>query len=96
MAKVRRRKQGMIDHEIAFHLNAYKSSGAELIMGSGRFTGPKAIEVKLSEGGTRLLSGDRVVVNVGSHATIPDIAGLEAARPLTHIEALELEMLPAI
>src|SRR5215471_4750327 len=36
MAKVRRRKQGMIDREIEFHLDAYKSSGAELIMGGGR------------------------------------------------------------
>ncbi|WP_217635195.1 hypothetical protein [Paenibacillus sp. yr247] len=31
--------------EIAFHLDAYKTSGAELIMGSGRFAGPKTIEV---------------------------------------------------
>src|ERR1700737_3577089 len=36
MAKVRRRKQDMIDREIALHLNAYKEAGAELIMGSGR------------------------------------------------------------
>src|SRR6201995_2807873 len=32
MAKIRRRKQDMIDREVAFHLNAYKESGAELIM----------------------------------------------------------------
>src|ERR1700744_489689 len=32
MAQVRRRKQEMIDHEIELHLNAYKESGAELIM----------------------------------------------------------------
>src|SRR5690349_15685017 len=31
MAKVRRRKQDMVDREIAFHLNAYKTSGAELV-----------------------------------------------------------------
>src|ERR1700758_5597715 len=35
MAKVRTRKQAMIDREIAAHLKAYKESGAELIMGSG-------------------------------------------------------------
>src|SRR5580704_16233445 len=40
MARVRQRKQGMVDREIALHLNAYKESGAELIMGSGRFIGP--------------------------------------------------------
>jgi pyruvate/2-oxoglutarate dehydrogenase complex dihydrolipoamide dehydrogenase (E3) component len=94
MAMVRRRKQGMIDREIAFHLNAYKESGAELIMGSGRFVAPKTIEVSLNEGGTRRLSGNQVVVNVGTHAAVPNIAGIEAAGPLTHIEALELDYLP--
>jgi len=32
---------------------------------------------------------------VGTHAAIPPVPGLEAARPLTHIEALELDYLPA-
>jgi pyruvate/2-oxoglutarate dehydrogenase complex dihydrolipoamide dehydrogenase (E3) component len=95
MRKVRRRKQDMIDREIEFHLGAYKSSGAELIMGDGRFTGPKTIEVDLNDGGTRLLTGNEVVVNVRTHAAIPDIPGLEAARALTHIEALELDYLPS-
>jgi pyruvate/2-oxoglutarate dehydrogenase complex dihydrolipoamide dehydrogenase (E3) component len=95
MAKVRRRKQDMIDREIATHLNAYKTSGAELIMGSGRFVGPKTIEVALNDGGMRVLTGKKVVVNVGTHAAIPSIPGLEAARPLTHIEVLELDILPS-
>jgi pyruvate/2-oxoglutarate dehydrogenase complex dihydrolipoamide dehydrogenase (E3) component len=95
MRKVRRRKQDMIDREIELHLRAYKSSGAELIMGNGRFVGPKIVEVALNEGGTRRLAGHEVVVNVGTHATIPPIAGLEAARPLTHIEALELDYPPS-
>jgi pyruvate/2-oxoglutarate dehydrogenase complex dihydrolipoamide dehydrogenase (E3) component len=95
MAVVRGRKQGMVDREIAFHLGAYKDSGAELIMGTGRFVAPKTIEVALNDGGTRRLSGDRVVVNVGTHAAIPDIPGIEAARPLTHIGALELDRVPA-
>jgi pyruvate/2-oxoglutarate dehydrogenase complex dihydrolipoamide dehydrogenase (E3) component len=51
--------------------------------------------VALNDGGTRLLTGNEVVVNVGSHAAIPNIPGIEAARALTHIEALELDYLPA-
>jgi pyruvate/2-oxoglutarate dehydrogenase complex dihydrolipoamide dehydrogenase (E3) component len=39
--------------------------------------------------------GDRVCLNVGTHATLPDIPGLVAAKPLTHIEVLELDRLPA-
>lgn len=95
MPEVRRRKQDMVDRETAAHLAAYKDSGAELVMGSGRFVGPKTIEVALNEGGSRLLSGEEVVINVGSHAAVPDIAGLKASRPLTHVEALELDTSPS-
>jgi pyruvate/2-oxoglutarate dehydrogenase complex dihydrolipoamide dehydrogenase (E3) component len=56
---------------------------------------PKTIEVQLSDGGKRLLTGDQVVLNVGTHAAIPEIAGLADARPLTHIEALELDYVPS-
>ncbi|BFG78567.1 mercuric reductase [Paraburkholderia terrae] len=94
MAKVRERKRGMIEREAAFHVQAYASSGAELIMGVGRFVGPKTIEVQLNDGGTRTLSGEQVVVNVGTHAAIPDVPGLRAAEPLTHIGALDLDYAP--
>jgi pyruvate/2-oxoglutarate dehydrogenase complex dihydrolipoamide dehydrogenase (E3) component len=50
-----------------------------LIMGEGRFVGPKRLEVFL---------------NVGTQAAIPDIPGLRDANPLTHIEALELDRIP--
>jgi pyruvate/2-oxoglutarate dehydrogenase complex dihydrolipoamide dehydrogenase (E3) component len=95
MAKVRQRKRDMVEREIALHLQNYKSSGAELIMGSGRFVAPKTLEVRLNDGGTRVLAGDRVFLNIGTHAAIPSIPGLEAARPLTHIEALDLDYLPS-
>jgi pyruvate/2-oxoglutarate dehydrogenase complex dihydrolipoamide dehydrogenase (E3) component len=49
----------------------------------------------LNGGGTRLLGGDQVFLNIGTHAAIPSVPGLEAARPLTHIEALELDYLPS-
>lgn len=95
MDKVRGRKQDMVDREIAIHLKVYKESGVELVMGSGRFVGPKTLHVSLNDGSIRLLTGDEVVINVGSHAAVPDIPGLEAARALTHIEALELDYLPS-
>jgi pyruvate/2-oxoglutarate dehydrogenase complex dihydrolipoamide dehydrogenase (E3) component len=95
MAKVRQRKRDMVDREIAAHLHNYKSSGTDLIMGAGRFVAPKTIEVQLNDGGTRLVAGEHVFLNVGTHAAIPNIPGMEAARPLTHIEALELAHVPS-
>src|SRR5918996_5335574 len=94
MATVRQRKRDMVERLIAAHLDNYKTSGAELIMGTGRFVAPKTLEVRLNDGSTRVLTGDQVFLNVGTHAAIPSIPGLEAARPLTHIEALELDYLP--
>jgi pyruvate/2-oxoglutarate dehydrogenase complex dihydrolipoamide dehydrogenase (E3) component len=95
MAKVRQRKREMVEHEVALHLQNYKDSGAELIMGSGRFVGSKTLEVQLNDGSTRVLAAGQVFLNLGSHAAIPSIPGLEATRPLTHIEALELDYLPS-
>src|SRR5258708_7538149 len=95
MAKVRQRKRDMVDGSVAAHLENYKTSGAELIMGTGRFVGAKTIEVRLNDGGTRVLAGDHIILDVGTHAVIPDLPGLEAAQPLTHIEALELDQLPS-
>src|SRR5262249_34515563 len=52
------------------------------------------IEVALNVGGTRVLNGRKIAIDVGTHAAIPRIPGLEPARPLTHIEVLELDTLP--
>jgi pyruvate/2-oxoglutarate dehydrogenase complex dihydrolipoamide dehydrogenase (E3) component len=95
MAKVVGRKRAMVKALVDAHLQNYKASGAELIMGSGRFVGPKTLEVSLNDGGTRTLVGAQVFLNLGTHAAIPSVPGLEAAGPMTHIEALELDILPA-
>jgi pyruvate/2-oxoglutarate dehydrogenase complex dihydrolipoamide dehydrogenase (E3) component len=95
MAVVRRRKADMVSREVEFHLQQYKTTRAELIMGSGRFVASKTIEVRLNDGGTRVLTGEKVFLNIGTHAAIPDIPGLKEARPLTHIEALDLDYLPS-
>jgi len=94
MARVRQRKREMVDGLIAMHLDRYKASGAELIMGLGCFVAPKTLEVRLNDGDKSMLVGDRVFLNLGTHATIPPITGLAESAPLTHIEVLELDRLP--
>jgi pyruvate/2-oxoglutarate dehydrogenase complex dihydrolipoamide dehydrogenase (E3) component len=94
MAMVRRRKRDMVERQVAKHLQLYKASGAQLIMGSGRFLAPKTLEVSLNDGGTRLLAADKVFLDVGTHAAIPNVRGLAETTPLTHVEALELDYLP--
>jgi pyruvate/2-oxoglutarate dehydrogenase complex dihydrolipoamide dehydrogenase (E3) component len=94
MAGVRDRKRAMVDGLVELHLHKYRASGAELVMGSGAFVGPRTIEVALPVGGTRTLFGDVVVISTGSRAWVDDTPGLHEARPLTHVEALDLDRLP--
>jgi pyruvate/2-oxoglutarate dehydrogenase complex dihydrolipoamide dehydrogenase (E3) component len=63
-------------------------------MGEARFIAAKTVTVALSNGGTRNLSGERVILSLGTRATIPDVPGLSDARPMTHVEALDLERVP--
>jgi len=94
MAVVRQRKRDMVEAQIAQHVQRYRTSGAELIMGSGRFVAPKTLEVRLNDGGTRVLAAGQMFINVGTRAVVPSVPGLAAAGPLTNIEALELDYLP--
>jgi pyruvate/2-oxoglutarate dehydrogenase complex dihydrolipoamide dehydrogenase (E3) component len=94
MAGVQRRKRKMVEDLIKIHLDRYHTDGAELIMGMARFIGPRTVEVSLAEGGTRLIAGDRVFLNLGTRANVPDVPGLATSQPMTHVEALELERLP--
>lgn len=95
MTAVRDRKRKMVDGLIEVHLHKYRASGAELVMGSGTFVAPRTIEVALNAGGTRILRGENVVVCTGSRARLDDTPGLKEAGPLTHVEALELDHIPA-
>lgn len=95
MEGVQRRKREMVEEQHQLHLKLNKASGADLIMGEGRFIAPKIIDVALDGGGTRQICGDRVFLNLGSRERMPDAPGLAAARPMTHIEALDLDRLPA-
>ena len=94
MSAVRERKRTMVSSLIDTHLAAYQDSGTELIMGSGRFIGPRTVEVTLNDGTKRQLRGTNVVINTGTHAAIDSTPGLAEAQPLTHVEALELGEIP--
>jgi pyruvate/2-oxoglutarate dehydrogenase complex dihydrolipoamide dehydrogenase (E3) component len=94
MAAVARRKRRMVAELMEMHLGNFKASGAELVMGEARFTEPKTVHVALNAGGTRLFQGERVFINVGTRASVPDVPGLASAGPMTHVEALNLERLP--
>src|SRR5580704_10375694 len=79
MSAVRDRKRRMVRDLVDIHAANFRASGAELIMGSAKFTGPRTLEVSLNEGGTRVVRGEKIVIGTGTRATIADIPGLRAS-----------------
>jgi pyruvate/2-oxoglutarate dehydrogenase complex dihydrolipoamide dehydrogenase (E3) component len=94
MTGVQRRKRQMVQELVGVHRARYEESGVELIMGAARFVAPRTVAAALENGSTRTLSGQRVIVSVGTRAAIPDVPGLADAHPMTHVEALELDRVP--
>jgi pyruvate/2-oxoglutarate dehydrogenase complex dihydrolipoamide dehydrogenase (E3) component len=76
------------------HLDLFRKSGAELILGTGRLIDSQTVEVTLHNGTTRRLQGKRILIGTGSRAVIADTPGLREANPVTHVELLELEAVP--
>src|SRR5712671_4332625 len=94
MADVRERKRKMVRGLNDMYMENYRNTGAEFILGTGRFLAPRTVEVILADGTTRQLRGANVIVSTGTRAALETIPGLAEAKPLTHIEALELDEIP--
>jgi pyruvate/2-oxoglutarate dehydrogenase complex dihydrolipoamide dehydrogenase (E3) component len=64
-------------------------SGCTVYQGHARFESPRAIRV-----GDELISAERVFINVGGRAVVPDLPGLDRVNYLTNTSILELDVLP--
>ncbi|MEU6117928.1 NAD(P)/FAD-dependent oxidoreductase [Streptomyces sp. NPDC047117] len=67
------------------------SAGIDLVRGKGRLTGPKRVTV---DGGTELIARHAVAVCTGSRAALPDLPGLDTAKPWTSREATSAQKVP--
>ena len=94
MSAVRDRKRKMVSSLNEMYLDNYKHTGAEFILGSGRFIGPRTLEAALPDGTSRRLRGANVIISTGTRASLDPVPGLAESHPLTHIEALELDEVP--
>jgi pyruvate/2-oxoglutarate dehydrogenase complex dihydrolipoamide dehydrogenase (E3) component len=71
MAGVQLRKREMVEGLHQMHAERFAASGAELMMGEGRFVAPRTVEIALKDGGTRRIVGERVFLTLGSRSTMP-------------------------
>jgi len=63
--------------------------GVTLVSGHARFVAPHEIEV-----GARRFASERIFVNVGARAAVPDLPGVADVRTLTNSDILALDVLP--
>lgn len=90
MSKVKARKDGIVktDREgVESWLEGM--DGATLLRGHARFTDPHTLDVD-----GRLISADRIFLNVGGRAVAPPIPGLDTVDYLTNVGVLELDSVP--
>ncbi|MBF4462771.1 MULTISPECIES: dihydrolipoyl dehydrogenase family protein [unclassified Rathayibacter] len=72
-----------------------EGAGIELVRGHGRLSGEREVTVTDPDGGVRVLRArSAVAIATGTTAVVPDLPGLQAARPWTSREATSAEQVP--
>ncbi|MCH7825629.1 MAG: mercuric reductase [Acidobacteria bacterium] len=95
MGTVRRRKRDIVElFRTGNERRLGNTENLELIRGEGRFTGTQAIEVRLAQGGERLLEAETIFINAGARPRHPDIVGLDEVDGLDSTSIMELDEVP--
>lgn len=70
-----------------------ESQGVDIVMGTGRFTGPHEAEVETADG-TQSIAFDAAMVSTGSAPRLPDWAQIDGERILTTRDCYDLDVVP--
>lgn len=96
LASVIDRKRRVVSAMVDTHWTLFTTTAnLTFLLGTGVFVGERTIEVAMADGPTRVVRGERVYINTGSHTTIPPIPGLDTVDYLTSTSVMELDELPA-
>ncbi len=90
MAAVKQRKDGVVKHSqdgLAAWIKGMKN--VTLIEGHARFTAPRTLDVS-----GRALAADKVFLNVGGRALVPDIPGVKDVPFLTNSSIMDVDRVP--
>ena len=91
---LRTRKEGVVGGMVAAHEKMFAAPGLDFVLGTATFTGPKTIEVLTADGSTRLVEGEKVLVNTGTTPAVPPIDGLNEVDYWTSEDLLRLTEIP--
>jgi pyruvate/2-oxoglutarate dehydrogenase complex dihydrolipoamide dehydrogenase (E3) component len=95
MRVVRQRKRAIVE---SFRTGSERRLGSveglELVRGEARFTGPHEIEVRCTDGVTRLMPSNLIFIDTGARPAIPALTGLAEVPALDSTSIMELDTVP--
>lgn len=95
---IRTRKNGIVQAMRDANLKQFVDSGMDLMLGRGRFIGPKTIEVALStprDGQSKLeITADKIIINTGALPFVPPISGADKVNYHTNDSLMEISEIP--
>jgi pyruvate/2-oxoglutarate dehydrogenase complex dihydrolipoamide dehydrogenase (E3) component len=95
MQRVRQRKRAIVDSfRNGSQARLEKTANLDLIFGEASFTGPKTLSVRMRDGAERILSAERIFINAGARASVPEIDGLRDVPFLDSTSIMELDSVP--
>jgi pyruvate/2-oxoglutarate dehydrogenase complex dihydrolipoamide dehydrogenase (E3) component len=95
MAKVWQRKQAIVESfRNGSQHRLENTPNVSLLFGEASFTGPKMLEVRLNNGGTRHLTADKIFINTGGRPEKPPMTGLNQVPHFDSTSIMELAVPP--
>jgi pyruvate/2-oxoglutarate dehydrogenase complex dihydrolipoamide dehydrogenase (E3) component len=94
LAAVRERKRAMVAGARENYASRLAQDELDLIEGEARFTGPKTLEIALTDGGTRQIGAPVIVIDAGTRPRPLTIAGVDDVPVLDSTSIMELDELP--
>ncbi|CNE93645.1 pyruvate/2-oxoglutarate dehydrogenase complex%2C dihydrolipoamide dehydrogenase component [Mycobacterium tuberculosis] len=94
LAAVRERKRAMVAGARQNYASRLAQEGLDLIEGEARFTGPKTVEIALTDGGTRQITAPVIVIDTGTRPIPLAIPGASDVPVLDSTSIMELDELP--
>lgn len=94
LARVRERKQRVVEQFRTGSAGALERAGVSVKYGSARFVGPHTVEVTDAAGRGEALSAQLIVIDTGTRPSVPSLEGLDRTPFLDSTSIMELTDVP--
>ncbi|GGS49969.1 FAD-dependent oxidoreductase [Streptomyces griseoviridis] len=91
---LRSHKEGVVSEMVDLNHRQFLDSGMDLVLGEARFVAERTVEIRLNEGGRRVVRGGDVVINTGTVPHVPAVPGLAEAGVLSSETIQQLDRIP--